>query len=124
MATISRESLIALRARRQAYQIASGFEYGAPIDVSQHCPFCEEVLHVEDAKPTRWVKCRKCGEASQLPPYMLSRIPVAEAQGFSYLPMRLIHIVYETVTTATIVPVLIGVSLFAMFTLFLAWLSR
>ena len=50
MATVLRETLIALRARRQAHQIATRFELGAPIDVRHlSCGACGMDLDLSTA---------------------------------------------------------------------------
>ncbi len=68
--TAPRETFIALRARRQAYRIATDILYGRTVDVrSIDCPACHSAI---DPAPQAWevACCRACGQLVPLPSHL------------------------------------------------------
>ena len=69
-ASVPRATFIALRARREAYRIASDILYGRAVDVRVvECPACHSV--VQPAAEAREVAiCRACGQQVALPSHL------------------------------------------------------
>jgi hypothetical protein len=69
----TRETIIALRARRKAYRIATDIVYHRPLDVRQiECPACHSTI---EPSPTarEETKCRACGQRVPLPCHLRLR---------------------------------------------------
>src|SRR5688500_5228238 len=72
----SRETMIALRARRQAHRIAADIAYEQPIDVDTFtCRSCKHVIQPEVFDEAGWIRCPVCGVRNQLPAHLRSRPP-------------------------------------------------
>lgn len=75
-----RQTMIALRARRQAYRIATDFLYEEPIDVSSFsCRLCGTEIRprVVDSKGN--VCCGVCGAVNRVPPHLRDLQPPTAA---------------------------------------------
>jgi hypothetical protein len=69
-----RETMIALRARRQAYRIATDFLYENPIDVETfECRSCGQPIRPSVVSATGWVRCGVCGVGNRVPPHLRTR---------------------------------------------------
>jgi len=66
-----RQTMIALRARRQAYRIATDFLYDQPIDVQTiACRACGKRLKKRRMSAKGWIRCRRCGVFTKAPPHL------------------------------------------------------
>ena len=83
--TILRQTFIALRARRQAYRIATDFIYENPIDVETFpCRSCGHQVHPREMSDAGWVLCTVCGESNLAPPHLRSRATVRSVRRERY----------------------------------------
>ena len=85
---VRRETYVALRARREAYQIASEILYEAPIDVrAVPCGGCGRWSEVRGSTVTDPLTCPACKARTPLPPYLrakyLPRMPPRKFAGLS-----------------------------------------
>ena len=72
---VPRETYIALRARRQAYRIASDILYEEPIDVSTlFCQGCGAELGRSDTSFTDPMICPHCDTATPVPAHLLKQV--------------------------------------------------
>jgi hypothetical protein len=85
----SRATFSSLRARREAYQIASDILYEEPIDIrTVACQACGEWLGVHGQTITNPLTCPKCGAKTELPPYLRARyLPRTTAMPPPTMPM-------------------------------------
>jgi hypothetical protein len=75
-----RQTFIALRARRQAYRIATDFLYDQPIDVETiNCRACGKRLKRRRMSAKGWIRCRRCGVFTKAPPHL--RTPRVDPYG-------------------------------------------
>jgi hypothetical protein len=71
---VPRATFTALRARRQAYQIATDILYEAPIDVSTvACSGCGEWIEVGGSAVTDPLICPRCSKTTPLPAYLRAK---------------------------------------------------
>jgi hypothetical protein len=82
---LRRETFIALRARHQAYRVASDMLYEEPIDVTVvFCRSCGISLDWRSDPCAESLTCANCGTATPLPTHLRTvAIPVA---GLTYYP--------------------------------------
>lgn len=70
---VPRETLIALRARRKAYRVATDIQYHRPIDVRHiECPSCHSTIQPSPTARDEAV-CGACGQRVSLPSYLRLR---------------------------------------------------
>jgi len=116
----SRETMIALRARRAAHRIASDIAYEQPIDVDTFtCRSCGHVIRPEVFDDAGGLRCGVCGVRNQLPSHLRSRTPtpvVAQQGKLDYWPSdgheerrrRVLWIVLIVIYTAMVMAWLIA----------------
>ena len=77
-----RQTMIALRARRQAYRIATDFLYDERIDVeSFSCRACGHDLTARAFTVLGWLQCPACGSRNRAPAHLRSRGRMSERIG-------------------------------------------
>jgi hypothetical protein len=70
---VARETFIALRARREAYRVATDIQYHRPLDVRHiECPSCHSTIEPPPGD-SQEAACGACGQRVPLPSYLRLR---------------------------------------------------
>ena len=84
---VQHETMTSLRARNQAYRLATGILYEHPIDATSiECSQCGESLRAGWADWFGRARCPQCGTVNTFPPYVVAQIRDAKPEMAPPLP--------------------------------------